>query len=116
MIDIRCARRNPGLPSIQGRFLPVWRQDGREPEAGAREAPEGVRHQEAAPRGGGRINGSFLAADLIDELSVLVAPIADGAMGTPSLFDASEGKGPARHLKLVSSRSAPVTCSGFATS
>ncbi|SEM65599.1 Pyrimidine reductase, riboflavin biosynthesis [Stigmatella aurantiaca] len=52
--------------------------------------------------GGGKINGSFLAADLIDELSVLVAPIADGAIGTPSLFDAKEGKGPARHLKLVS--------------
>ncbi|WP_044199870.1 RibD family protein [Hyalangium minutum] len=52
--------------------------------------------------GGGKINGSFLAADLIDELSVLVAPIADGAVGAPSLFDAKEGKGPARHLKLVS--------------
>jgi len=51
--------------------------------------------------GGGKINGSFLAADLIDELSILVAPIADGAIGTPSLFDASEGKGPARHLKLL---------------
>jgi len=51
---------------------------------------------------GGKINGSFLAAGLIDELSVLVAPIADGAIGTPSLFDAREGKGPARHLKLVS--------------
>ncbi|QQR41961.1 RibD family protein [Myxococcus xanthus] len=52
--------------------------------------------------GGGKINGSFLAADLIDELSVLMAPIADGAFGTPSLFDAKAGKGPARHLKLVS--------------
>jgi len=52
--------------------------------------------------GGGKINGSFLAADLIDELSVLVAPIADGAIGTPSLFDVKEGKGPARRLKLVS--------------
>ncbi|WP_224241096.1 RibD family protein [Hyalangium gracile] len=52
--------------------------------------------------GGGKINGSFLAADLIDELSVLVAPIADGAIGTPSLFDAREGKGPVRPLKLVS--------------
>ncbi|ATB33322.1 RibD family protein [Melittangium boletus] len=52
--------------------------------------------------GGGKINGSFLAADLIDELSVLVAPIADGAIGTPSLFDSREGKGPTRHLKLVS--------------
>jgi 2,5-diamino-6-(ribosylamino)-4(3H)-pyrimidinone 5'-phosphate reductase len=52
--------------------------------------------------GGGKINGSFLAANLIDELSVLVAPIADGAIGTPSLFDAEEGRGPARHLRLVS--------------
>lgn len=52
--------------------------------------------------GGGKINGSFLAEDLIDELSVLVAPIADGSIGTPSLFDAGEGRGPARHLKLVS--------------
>jgi 2,5-diamino-6-(ribosylamino)-4(3H)-pyrimidinone 5'-phosphate reductase len=52
--------------------------------------------------GGGKINGSFLEADLIDELSVLLAPIADGSIGTPSLFDAKEGRGPARHLKLVS--------------
>jgi riboflavin biosynthesis pyrimidine reductase len=51
--------------------------------------------------GGGRINGTFLAADLIDEVSVLMAPIADGASGTPSLFDADDST-PARHLKLVS--------------
>jgi 2,5-diamino-6-(ribosylamino)-4(3H)-pyrimidinone 5'-phosphate reductase len=52
--------------------------------------------------GGGKINGSFLAADLVDELSVLFAPIADGGVGTPSLFDAKDGKGPARNLKLLS--------------
>lgn len=52
--------------------------------------------------GGGKINGSFLAADLVDELSLLLAPIADGSIGTPSLFDAKEGRGPARHLKLLS--------------
>lgn len=52
--------------------------------------------------GGGAINGSFLAADLVDELSVLVAPIADGSMGTPSLFDARSGEGPTRHLELLS--------------
>ncbi|MFL5348495.1 MAG: RibD family protein [Hyalangium sp.] len=52
--------------------------------------------------GGGKINGSFLAADLIDELSVLLAPVADGGVGVPSLFDAKEGKGPARSLKLLS--------------
>jgi 2,5-diamino-6-(ribosylamino)-4(3H)-pyrimidinone 5'-phosphate reductase len=52
--------------------------------------------------GGGKINGSFLAAGLIDELSVLIAPVADGGVGTPSLFDAREGRGPARRLKLLS--------------
>jgi riboflavin biosynthesis pyrimidine reductase len=50
--------------------------------------------------GGGKINGSFLAADLIDELSILVGPVADGSTGTATLFDA--GKSPARRLKLLS--------------
>jgi riboflavin biosynthesis pyrimidine reductase len=49
--------------------------------------------------GGGKINGSFLAAGLIGDLSVLVAPVADGAVGTPTLFDAGE-PGPARRLAL----------------
>jgi 2,5-diamino-6-(ribosylamino)-4(3H)-pyrimidinone 5'-phosphate reductase len=52
--------------------------------------------------GGGKINGSFLAAGVVDELSLLVAPVADGGVGTPTLFDAAEGPGPARHLKLLS--------------
>lgn len=52
--------------------------------------------------GGGRINGSFLAAGLVDELSLLIAPVADGGIGTPTLFDARKGPGPARHLKLLS--------------
>lgn len=51
--------------------------------------------------GGGKINGSFLAADLIDELSVLVGPVADGSIGTPTLFDVT-GRQPARSLKLLS--------------
>lgn len=37
--------------------------------------------------GGGRINGAMLRAGLIDEVSVLVAPVADGRIGTPALFD-----------------------------
>ena len=49
--------------------------------------------------GGGKINGSFLAANLIDELSILVGPIADGSIGTPTLFDADDA--PPRNLKLV---------------
>lgn len=52
--------------------------------------------------GGGKINGSFLAAGAIDELSVLIAPVADGGVGTPTLFDAQEGPGLARDLALVS--------------
>jgi riboflavin biosynthesis pyrimidine reductase len=37
--------------------------------------------------GGGRINGGMLAAGLIDEVSVLVAPTVDGRVGTAALFD-----------------------------
>ena len=37
--------------------------------------------------GGGKINGSMLREGLIDEVSVLVAPVADGRIGTPALFD-----------------------------
>ena len=37
--------------------------------------------------GGGRINGGMLAAGLIDEVSVLIAPAVDGRVGTPALFD-----------------------------
>jgi 2,5-diamino-6-(ribosylamino)-4(3H)-pyrimidinone 5'-phosphate reductase len=51
--------------------------------------------------GGGAINGSFLDADLIDELSILVGPIADGGMDTPTLFDGKSGGSPARNLKLL---------------
>jgi 2,5-diamino-6-(ribosylamino)-4(3H)-pyrimidinone 5'-phosphate reductase len=51
--------------------------------------------------GGGKINGSLLAADLIDELSVLVGPVADGSVGTPTLFDVGR-RSPARNLRLLS--------------
>ena len=37
--------------------------------------------------GGGGINGSFLRDGLIDEVSLLVAPVADGRVGTPAVFD-----------------------------
>lgn len=37
--------------------------------------------------GGGRINGAFLQADLVDELSLLVAPGIDGHHDIPTVFD-----------------------------
>lgn len=37
--------------------------------------------------GGGRINGAMLRAGLIDELSLLVAPVADGEVNRPAVFD-----------------------------
>jgi len=46
--------------------------------------------------GGGKINGSMLRAGLIDEVSVLVSPVADGRIGTPALFDV-EGDGVKPH-------------------
>jgi riboflavin biosynthesis pyrimidine reductase len=51
--------------------------------------------------GGGKINGSFLTAGLIDELSILIAPVADGSIGTATLFDATPRRGPSRHLRLI---------------
>lgn len=52
--------------------------------------------------GGGKINGSFLAANVIDELSILVAPVADGSVGTPSLFDVANRRSPGRNFRLKS--------------
>ena len=52
--------------------------------------------------GGGKINGTFLAANLIDELSILVGPVADGSIGTATLFDVEDGSAPARSLTLIS--------------
>lgn len=37
--------------------------------------------------GGGRINGAFLKAGLIDEISVLVYPGIDGLAGVSSIFE-----------------------------
>jgi len=53
--------------------------------------------------GGGTLNGSFLRAGLIDELSVLYLPLADGTEGAASLFDVAGGAGKkATKLKLLS--------------
>ncbi len=39
--------------------------------------------------GGGVTNGILLRAGLVDEVSLLVCPVVDGAPGAPSLFDAA---------------------------
>lgn len=57
--------------------------------------------------GGGKINGTFLDANVIDELSILVAPVADGSIGTASLFDVENRRMPARSLKLLSIEKRP---------
>ena len=41
--------------------------------------------------GGGVLNWSFLQAGLCDEVSVVVAPCADGSTDTPTLFQARDG-------------------------
>jgi 2,5-diamino-6-(ribosylamino)-4(3H)-pyrimidinone 5'-phosphate reductase len=52
--------------------------------------------------GGGRINGAMLAAGLIDEVSLLVVPVADGRAGRPALFDLENGTAMPRRLVLES--------------
>jgi riboflavin biosynthesis pyrimidine reductase len=40
--------------------------------------------------GGGGANGAMLRAGLIDELSLAILPVVDGAKGAPSVFDSSD--------------------------
>ena len=52
--------------------------------------------------GGGRINGAMLRAGLVDEVSLLVAPVVDGRIGTPALFDIDGGDVAPHRLALDS--------------
>jgi riboflavin biosynthesis pyrimidine reductase len=54
--------------------------------------------------GGGTVNGSFLEAGLIDELSLIVAPLVDGTIGSPAVFEisTSRAKRTATALRLKS--------------
>ncbi len=53
--------------------------------------------------GGGHINGAFLQAGLVDELSLLVAPGIDGRHEIPAVFDGlSQSKNKAVALRLKS--------------
>lgn len=53
--------------------------------------------------GGGTINGALLAAGVVDELSLLICPYADGSQALPTVFDVSEKalKKKATKLKLM---------------
>ncbi|HEY5703965.1 MAG TPA: dihydrofolate reductase family protein [Chthoniobacterales bacterium] len=59
--------------------------------------------------GGGVVWGSFLKASLIDEISHIVVPVADGSIGTPTVFDAEQGhtKRKAKALRLKSIKRFP---------
>jgi len=46
-------------------------------------------------QGGGKFNGAMLAAGLVDEISHLTVPVADGGAGVASMFDIP-GKAPAK--------------------
>jgi riboflavin biosynthesis pyrimidine reductase len=48
--------------------------------------------------GGGRINGAFLEAGLVDELSLLLVPGIDGRREVPAVFD---GVNPSRTLAVA---------------
>jgi riboflavin biosynthesis pyrimidine reductase len=50
--------------------------------------------------GGGHVNGSFLKAGLIDEFSLVLAPVADGTIGSPTVFEAEKGYGKRRATRF----------------
>ncbi len=60
-------------------------------------------------QGGGKFNGAMIQAGLVDEVSHLTVPVADGGVGIPGLFDIP-GKLPAKaaaRLRLLSHRQLP---------
>jgi 2,5-diamino-6-(ribosylamino)-4(3H)-pyrimidinone 5'-phosphate reductase len=60
-------------------------------------------------QGGGKFNGTMLKAGLVDEISHLTVPVADGGAGVPSFFDIP-GEAPARAaatLRLLSHKLLP---------
>lgn len=60
--------------------------------------------------GGGNINGGFLEAGLVDEVSVMIAPGIDGRRGETAVFDGCTWKGESPyHLKLQSVNQVPDT-------
>lgn len=52
--------------------------------------------------GGGHLNGSFLKAGLVDELSLLHYPLVDGDPASATLFEQGPAPGPAVRFALLS--------------
>lgn len=60
-------------------------------------------------QGGGKFNGAMLRAGLVDEISHITVPVADGGIGVSSMFDIP-GEAPAKAaatLRLVSRKQLP---------
>ena len=63
--------------------------------------------------GGGRANGSFLRAGLVDELSLTIVPAVDGAKGAPHVFDSeTELAGPTAPVAAMTLRDCQVLDGG----
>ena len=63
--------------------------------------------ERALVAGGGYINSSFLQDSLIDEVSIVVAPVADGNTQSVSIFERSDflpSRGPAAFSLLSADR------------
>ena len=64
-------------------------------------------------QGGGRSNGSFLRAGLIDEISLAICPAIDGARGGPYIFDSgAEMSGPTAPVQSMTLASCEVLDGG----
>jgi riboflavin biosynthesis pyrimidine reductase len=50
--------------------------------------------------GGGNVNGSMMAAGVVDELSILLAPVVDGAVGITGVFEVLDARGLANKARL----------------
>jgi riboflavin biosynthesis pyrimidine reductase len=50
--------------------------------------------------GGGNVNGSLMAAGVVDEVSLLVAPAIDGALGVTGVFEVPEATGLVGKVRL----------------
>jgi riboflavin biosynthesis pyrimidine reductase len=54
--------------------------------------------------GGGQVNGSLLAAGLVDEISLLVGPAIDGGLDVTGAFDAGTGLAGKVRLSFISAK------------